>query len=128
MDTYWLLAANEGRARVFEITPSNATWTEVEDCISPVAPQPMQASFGQAEPHELDAQRFASSLVKDLKKAQEAGRFQRLDIAAPPSFLGFLQEALPDALKQSLGYEWMKDWARLDISEIARRYGRPTSH
>lgn len=141
MTTHWLLAANEGRARVFEINPTDSTWHEVEDFIFMETHMPnrelasdaqgQMAGFAggsvhstspRSDPHDLATHRFAAALVADLMKAKTEGRFQRLDIAAPPRFLGVLRNALPAALASVLGRELNKDWSHLDASDMARRY------
>ncbi|HET8871776.1 MAG TPA: host attachment protein [Aquabacterium sp.] len=147
MYTCWLLAANEGRARVFEIHPSDGAWREVEDCISAEAHLPthlllrdakgqlvggsggvVHSTSARSDPHDVAAHQFATALVDDLKRAKEAGRFQRLDIVAPPKFLGMLRSELPDALGQVVGRELNKDWSNLDADEIARRYVSTKTH
>jgi protein required for attachment to host cells len=141
MGNNWLLVANEGRARVFEIDSTNGGWREVEDCISAEATLPrrkladdaqgqivggggamVHATSARSDLHDVAVGRFASDLMKDLVSARNQGRFDRLDIVAPPRFLGVLRAALPDALTGLIGRELHKDWSHLELTEMARRY------
>jgi protein required for attachment to host cells len=72
--------------------------------------------------HDVIAAQFARGLVDDLVEAHDDGRFQQLDIVAPPRFLGLIRQTLPLSLASHVGLELDKDWVHLPASDVARRY------
>jgi protein required for attachment to host cells len=139
MTSTWTLVADQGRARIFEHQASGTKLVEVEDFVDPLAHtrdsqlsrgtmgrfdsaagSPSHAGSPKSTHLDHEAQEFARHLVSNLSEALAAGRFDRLNIAAPPRFLGILRDALPHKLEQLVDQQWDKDWCQCSAAELAK--------
>jgi protein required for attachment to host cells len=64
---------------------------------------------GERNPRKVEAQRFARRIMETLDEERRHGRYDRLVIMAPPTFLGLLREEMPPAVHAMLSAEIAKD-------------------
>lgn len=137
METIWIVAADQVRARVFEAQGASGELEEIEDLVHPqgrMHPAEMasdsagvtQDRFGYGrhgmghavEPKEEEAIRFAKEIDDALERACVAGRFDRLYIAAEPRFLGRLRGAMAVEVRRRLAGEVSLELTRQGLQEI----------
>jgi protein required for attachment to host cells len=70
------------------------------------------------DPHRQATVNFIGSVATFLEKANNAGRFDRLVIAAPPRALGVLREKLAPAVKRKIGAELAKDLVKIPLRDL----------
>lgn len=81
--------------------------------------------FGQSssyspphQPKEIEADRFASTLVNQLEHARNLHQFDNLNILAPPHFLGLLESHFPKPLKNCIQKTIAKNLVHLSKEEL----------
>jgi protein required for attachment to host cells len=140
MDKIWVLVADSGRARLFEAGGAKAPLEEQTDLIMPsarlqeqdlVSDRPGRSfdSAGQGRhsmepstpPKEVESDRFAARIAALLASERAAGKYTRLVLVAPPSFLGQLRAALSDQVRALVSAELDKDLVRFDVDAIRER-------
>lgn len=140
-DKWWVLVADEGRARIFE-RPASGTLQEVEQLDDPVARADRadlrRDAYGRragsdmrtggnvtssASDDELhrEAFQFAGIVADRLSKGLHAGDYQKLVIAAAPRFLGYLRKQLSAQVSAVVQDELPKDFVNLDRRELTDR-------
>jgi protein required for attachment to host cells len=85
------------------------------------------ASAGEDEQHR-EAEEFARRVANHLTEALQGARFDELQIAAAPRFLGLLRKHLEPAVAARVTQELNKDLIHMDNREITSRLfpdGRP---
>ena len=104
MATTWIVAADESRARILQVTGPEQHLTEIEDMVNPA---------GRAQDRELqtDADRIAQ-------------RFDRLVLVAPPKFLGALRKELHKEVQKLVSDELPKDLSWFNAREIERYFAK----
>lgn len=109
----WVVAADQGRARLFCAPVPGAPLQEVQAFLNPAARQPEQQlasdrpgrvvkgrggasrTLGQHEtPKEHAAERFAEVICQRLRQARQGGALNKLYLIAEPGFLGLLRRHL----------------------------------
>ena len=129
MPTTWVVVAESSRARILSTESVQEPLTEIAALDRPEARMreheltsdtPSRAyvsggtrRHGTAEPvswHEQYVERFAREVGEHLEAARQAGRFDRLILAAPPRFLGLLREELTPATAALVVHEYDKNW------------------
>ncbi len=78
----------------------------------------------RTDPKEVEAEKFARTLVDKLAHGKDEHTFDDLVIAAPPKFLGLLRGALGTHTNHVLEAvtAWIeKDYTQLDVRTIAER-------
>lgn len=78
-----------------------------------------------AEPREVEAQRFALSLAALLKQGLNRHAYDELVLAAPPHFLGLLRNALDSQVAARIAATFDKNLIALDHREIEHRIYAP---
>jgi protein required for attachment to host cells len=76
-------------------------------------------SAGEAEPHQ-EAQAFARHVARHITQAWDQHRFDGLQIAAAPRFLGLLRQSLDPQVCDVLQGDIDKDWVHERNDEIAQ--------
>lgn len=124
-NTFWLLAANQSRARLFTGKGPQGSLEEMEillnltgdaaerDLVSD-RPGRQADAGGHSSAHEThhkedEADAFAARVSEFLKKAHDGNRFDRLSIVAAPAFLGLLRKHLPKSVSNTVLEEVSKD-------------------
>ena len=72
-----------------------------------------------SEPVREDEKAFAASLVSVLQEAHGRGDYKQVILIAPPTMLGDLRAALPDALKGAIHAEINKDLTQIPNGDMA---------
>lgn len=137
MHKHWILTADAGLARVFELRGPGTQLTLVRDVENPggrlrdqelVSDEAgrinksgrriLSAMDPRTSPHEEQANRFARQLSHLLASAADAGDYERLTLIAPPHFLGLLRKSLTPAVQQRLFKELPSDLVHQDERAI----------
>ena len=133
----WILVADSARARVFEVGAKDGQLFEVGGYANPEAhskpseigrdkPPRAQESAGPArhaiephtDPHDKPALKFAHELAAILEQGRVEHSYGRLVLAAPPRFLGQLNQALGQQVSKLVAKTISKDYSRADADEI----------
>lgn len=144
MRTTWVVVADEGLARIFEIPGRDQDLVEVETITFASARADSAdlrrdaygrrsgsgtlsgsyptASAGEDELHH-EAELFARRLAQWLVEQKRANRFEALKIAAAPRFLGLLRKALDPQVAETVIEELDKDLIKLDLRALTQRLG-----
>lgn len=156
MEPTWIVLADEGRARILQMTRPGRDLEEVEeltdagahaaeadlrfDATGRRAPpsghggapnmqtMPGNATVSAGE-SKLDHERelFARRVAARLAEAHRQHRYDRLHIAAAPKFLGALRKFLDEEVRQSVVGELDKDLLQLDRRALTQRFFPPAS-
>ncbi|MCS7267500.1 MAG: host attachment protein [Geminicoccaceae bacterium] len=70
------------------------------------------------DPKEVEKLRFARELAEKLEEANNAGRFARLMLVAPPKMMGELRELLSEKVKEKVVREVEKDLTWVSVHEL----------
>ena len=142
MATTWIVAADESRARVLQVTDRDRHFTEIEDLVNPEGRLQNRELQTDAEPRfngissgppsdperqgavEHSVQVFARELGRYLDKARIAQRFDRVVLVAPPKFLGALRKELHKEVEKRVAEELPKDLSWLNAREIERYFAK----
>lgn len=147
MQTTWIVAADEHRARIFEVEGVESNFHEIEDFINPegrMREQDLTSDakgryFGKgervmghtAEPnvsktqHEQDM--FAKQISDYLDKARMEHRYDKLRVIAFSKFLGMLRKNMSKESQRLVVDEVSKDITGFDEKEI-KEYIRDKLH
>ena len=153
MASTWIVLADEGRARILEMTRPGRDLDEVEELTDPAAhahnadfrhdafgrrapsdggSAPNQAGMrgtvtASAGEDKLDheAEAFARRLAERLAQALRQQRYEQLRIAAAPKFLGRLRKALDREVSDTVVEELDKDLLQLDRRTLTQRLCPP---
>ena len=147
MQPTWILVADRARARLFSPSANGGGLDELQDFINPEGRKPEDAyhydklprtmdSMGPARhgiepettPEEKVAQRFARELNEVLERGRVNHRYERLILAAPPKFLGTLQNAMGKQVRSCLVGQLDKDLSMLAASEIQQHLASRLGH
>jgi protein required for attachment to host cells len=152
MATTWIVAADESRARVLQVTGRKQNLTEVYDLVNPAGRAQDRELVTDAEPRfsghggvgkpgaaptggpPSDAERqgavehsvrvFARDVGRYLDKARLEQRFDRLVLVAPPKFLGALRKELHKEVEKLVADELPKDLSWFNAREIERYFAK----
>jgi protein required for attachment to host cells len=141
--TTWVVVADEAIARILRWNDSGDTLEPVEELTDPDAHASGQdlrrdaygrrastgagaqrlgagttASAGQSEQHQ-EAEVFARRVAQHIEQAWHQHRFNGLQIAAAPRFLGLLRQSLDPQVCDALQGDIDKDWVHAGNDEIA---------
>ena len=133
----WILVSDSARARVFEVGVDDGQLFEVGGYANPEAqmkpgelghdrPPRAQESASPArhaiephtDPHDKPALKFAHGLAEVLEQGRVEHSYTRLVLAAPPRFLGQLNQALGDQVGKLVAKTISKDYSRASAAEI----------
>jgi protein required for attachment to host cells len=142
MATTWIVAADDSRARVLQVTDRERHLTEIQDLVNPAGRAQDRELQTDAEPRfnearggpPSDAERqgavehsvrvFAREVGRYLDKARIAQRFDRLVLVAPPKFLGALRKELHKEVEKLVAEELPKDLSWFNAREIERYFAK----
>lgn len=140
--TAWILVSDSSRAKLLSAELREDNWTLVEEFehresremnrdIATSAPgRSHQSAVAGAQrtameppttPKQAEAQRFAQQLAGYLEKAIAARKFDYLVLAAPPHFLGTLNQTLGRQAAKQVRATVNKDLSMLDVAELRER-------
>ncbi len=72
----------------------------------------------RTDPRDVELERFARKIVDALEEANHRGRFDRLILVAPPTFMGLLRDHLPSSLTRKVSGELTKDLTKVAIHDL----------
>lgn len=140
MTNTWILVADSGRARVFELDESEKKLAElacyanpdarlagkeITDDRSPSVNANRGGTRHAIEPHtaldEKIADRFAHTLNAALERGRQEHRYDNLVIVAPPRFLGALHCCMNKPLRDRVVEEVRHDYTALPVAELRER-------
>jgi protein required for attachment to host cells len=138
---YWVLVADSGCARLFELSKDPARFRELEKLVSAsqhktskelvsdgsgrianVAGGPSSHTMQpRSDAHELAEQAFSNGLVDKLEQAANGKAFQHLVVVADPKTLGRLRQHMSKALAATVKHELNRDLVALPIDALEKR-------
>jgi protein required for attachment to host cells len=139
MSTTWIVAADSGRARIFQSTTGSRQIGEVLDLVNPAARepgrdlvtdadgrvfahggkgQPAHAAAPRADPVEHETELFAKRVAEAVERGRTAHEFDNLCLIAAPKFLGLLRKNLGKESRKLVRREIDKDLSRSSPAEI----------
>src|SRR6266853_1946887 len=128
--TTWIIAADSSRARILQVTDRKPHLDEIEDLLNPEG-HPRFIGHPGAGPGsdreetsatEHATELFAKRVGEYLDKARTAHKYDRLQLIAPPKFLGQLRKELGREVQKLVAEELPKDLSWLDARDIEQRY------
>jgi protein required for attachment to host cells len=148
MATTWIIAADESRARVLQVTGQEEHLTEIEDLVNPSGraqnrelqtdAEPRFSGHGglgkpgsfptSGPPSDREAQGavdhsvnvFAREVGRYLDKARTEHRYDQLVLVAPPKFLGALRKELHKEVEKLVAEELPKDLSWFNARDLQR--------
>ena len=135
MDTTWILVADSGRARIFEMH-NHAAITEVQDLTNSLGrmqdrelktdkegrffERPAQGNTAEPDvsPEKHEALLFAGKINKFLSDSHNHKRFSKLQLIAQPEFLGLLRKKLDNQVRKLVVKELPKDLTKASVKDI----------
>lgn len=133
MTATWILVADSSRARIFSANKAHQPLHEIGRFEHPegrakardlLAEQQGNGSGSGdlecAAPRRNEALSFARELAEHLRMGRTQGQFERLYIAAAPTFLGLLRSKLDAPTSQLLVDTLDKDLTQLDADAIRK--------
>jgi protein required for attachment to host cells len=136
--TTWLVVADAGGARVFEVGANGALErtprTTLEADAAPsreiasdrpgrtfdIVGNGRHAKAPPTDPHRYEKKRFAHTLAERLESAVARREVERLVVAAPPQLMGDLRAAMASGAKDAVATEIAKDLTKLPPHDLER--------
>lgn len=138
MQTTWILAADNSRARIFEMHGAQDHLREIQDFANPAGrggPSDIRTDnigrfYGKGEreqghtaepnvdPVDHETQLFSKAISEFLDKARVEHRYDKLCLIAFPKFLGMMRQNLSKEVKKLVEEEVPKDISALETREI----------
>lgn len=138
-DNLWILVGNASRMRLFSADERGDNWQLLEELrhdesrahngdLKEQRDNPNGGTLhGPNEEKEPDARqelehgRFARELAGRLERGVDGHAFERLIVAAPPTFLGRLRKALSKRVLQHLVLDLDADYSNVPARELPSR-------
>ena len=143
MATTWIVAADESRARVLQVTDRETRFTEIESLTNPAGRAQDRELQTDAEPRfngragggpasdreaqgpvEHSVKVFAREVGRYLDQARQQSRYEQLVLVAPPKFLGALREELHKEVRKLVADELPKDLSWLNARELEQYFAK----
>jgi len=138
---YWVLVADSGYARIFELQRDPAEFRQVQELVSETRHKTSREMTSDAsgrvtdvhggpsshtmqprsDAHDLAEEAFSRMLVKKLEQAATRNAFDRLVIFADPKTLGRLRQHMSKALSARIADEVNRDLVALPQDSLERR-------
>ncbi len=147
MQKLWIVAADSSRARIFEVSPPDRHFQEIEDLANPpgrgtnrdIRSDGYGRFYGKGErdqghtasppvdavTHETEL--FSKDVGEYLDKARTEHRYDKLYLIASPKFLGLIRQNLSKEAQKLVEKELAKDVSWFDAKEI-EAYFHNTKH
>lgn len=143
MQTNWLVVADEGVARIYQWRGTDKHLQDVETLTHPSAyakeadlrrdARGRRTGHGAREISSVtssagldaghgEASRFAQRLNDWLAQGRQAGRFDRLRVAAAPRFLGLLRQSMEPEVADTVLDDVPKDLVNESRTDLEKRF------
>ena len=138
--TYWVLVADSGSARIFELQKTPAEFREVQTLVSDAlhkrssdlvsdgsgrsfnAQGPAGHSKEQkSDPHDLAEQEFSRKLADKLELASNMNAFEKLVVFADPKTLGRLRPLMSKRLRKQIMHEVNLDLVGMPLEKLKKK-------
>jgi protein required for attachment to host cells len=133
----WVIAADASRARIFEVLGNKQVVNEIEafvhrdsreydrELVSDAQGRAHGGMIGHSmaprtDPSEHEADVFSHSIAEYLEKARVEHRYDKLQLIAPPKFLGMLRKHLSKDAQRLVARETPKDISWFDSGDVER--------
>jgi protein required for attachment to host cells len=140
MATTWIVAADESRARMLQVT-GREHLEEVDTLLNPEGRMNDRELTTDAHPRfrgtggpgsdrqetsavEHQVELFAKRVGERLESARQQGRYDQLVLVAPPKFLGALRKELHKEVEKLVAKELPKDLSWLNARELERYFAK----
>ena len=135
MNATWILVADSSRAKLFSVHKARAPLQEIQSFSHPACRARTQDLISDrqgrssdnlrtmdhdVEPKRQEAMLFAKQIMEHLKSGRHRGLFQKLYIAAPPTFLGILRDKMDPQTAHLVVEAVNKDLTQFNAAEIRR--------
>lgn len=140
LHTYWVLVADGGRARIFELRKTPAEFQEVHTMASEALHSrsvdlvadgsgrsfntqgPASHSKQQkSDPHELAEQAFSRKVIDKLERAANMNVFEKLMVVSDPRTMGRLRSLMSKQLRNHVTCEVNLDLVGLSLEKLEKR-------
>jgi protein required for attachment to host cells len=133
MQTTWVIAADAGRARIFEMSEGGKQLQQIEDLLNPDTLlderslgriERLSGNPGSVGPAQRDTEQFSKRVGEFVEQGRAARRFDRLCLIAPTKFLDLMRQHLGDEARKMVEEEIPKDlvWSQSrDIVDYIRQ-------
>ena len=142
----WVLVANSSEARLFETQKLGTAMNCLREFSHPegrekgselVSDRPGHyqskgmghgAFVEPTDPKDVEVDRFASELAKELEKGRTAHAFNKLVVVAAPHFHGLLNTHMNEQTREMISNNIEKDFTAYDERELSQRlkeYAKP---
>lgn len=138
---YWVLVADSGRARIFELRKEPAEFREVQKLVSESRHQtsremvsdasgrivnaqggrPSHTMQPRSDAHDLAEQIFSRKLSEKLEQAANRNAFEHLVVIADPKTLGRLRQHMSKTLSARVMVELNRDLVGLPLDSLEER-------
>jgi len=138
---YWVLVADGGCARIFQLKKAPAEFQEVKKLVSKTRHQPSREMISDAsgrvpavpgvssghvvqprsDAHDLAEQEFSGKLAETLERAAQKNVFERLVVFADPKTLGRLRPQMSKALSERITKEVNHDLVEMPLDALEKR-------
>jgi len=138
---YWVVVADSGCARIFELCQTPPVFSEVQELLSDSRHKTSKELVSDAsgrianvkggpsshamqprsDAHDLAERAFSSRLVKNLEQAANRNLFESLVVIADPKTLGRLRRGMSKGLAARIRVEVNRDWVGLPLDVLERR-------
>lgn len=116
VDVTWLVVADGGRARIFQMPGLTIDLKEVEELVNDEYTGTMLT--------EKDREKFARKVGEFVEKGRLHQRYNRLRLAIEPKFLGMVRADLSEDTRRLIFEQISEDLLPLGTSEIEARLRR----
>lgn len=138
MNNTWILVADSGRARIFEMK-SDTTMTEIEDFANALGRfqnrelktdnegrffgKSAQGNTSEPDvsPEKHEATLFAKAISEFLTDSCSPQRYAKLIVFAEPQFLGLLRDKMDDQVRKLVVADLPKDLSKASVEDIRQQ-------
>ncbi len=115
MDQTWIVIGDGSHARLFQAHDAARPW----ELLRTVDREHSREKTDRADSHEDHGEHeFARHLVGELETGRQGGKFARLVLVAPPTFLGQLRAELSPSLTTCVVKSLDKDYTKMSETEL----------
>lgn len=124
-NTTWIVVADEGRARIFELSDDSLTLRQVDEFLNEhqsatMLTEKQGAEFSASERKEKEREKFATQIAEFLESSRLNEKFASLKVIAEPKFMGVLLSYLNRKTRDIVSEEISKDYSNLRVDEIEK--------